>query len=211
MHMVAPAKLWTVAEVRALPDDGRRYELIDGMLIVDGVIVPDGDLALLERAMTPAPSWTHQLAVTLFSSLLLTYVVRHRLGYAIVAPADVPMGPGRIVQPDIFVVPTVAGRMPLDWTEAGGLLLAVEVLSPSSAHADKMVKRPLYLREGVPEYWIVDVDSRAIDRWQQGDTRPALLDETIEWLPRGASEPLLIDLVEFFAIVDPLRAAGGDR
>jgi Uma2 family endonuclease len=206
MNMVAPAKLWTVDEVRALPDDGRRYELIDGMLIVNGVIVPDGDLALLERALTPAPSWTHQLAVTLFSSLLLTYVVRRRIGYAIVAPADVPMGRGRIVQPDIFVIPTVAGRMPLDWTEAGGLLLAVEVLSPSSAHADKVVKRPLYLREGVPEYWIVDVDTRAVERWRQGDTRGELLDREIEWLPTGATEPLVIDLEEFFAIVDPARA-----
>jgi Uma2 family endonuclease len=205
--MTAPAKLWTLDEFYALPDDGRRYELIDGRLIVDGVLVPLGDLALLERAMTPPPPWRHQLAVTLLSSLLLTYVVRFGIGHAIAAPADVPLGEGLIVRPDIFVIPTTAaGRMPLDWAEAGGLLLAVEVLSPSSAHADKVTKRSLYLSEGVPEYWIVDVDSRAIDRWQQGDTRPALLDEKVEWLPRGASEPLVIDLVEFFAIVDPARA-----
>ena len=204
--MTAPARLWTLDEVYALPDDGRRYELIDGRLIVDGVLVPLGDLALLERAMTPPPPWRHQLAVTHLSSLLLTYVERFGIGYAIAGPADVPFGEGRIVRPDIFVVPTVAGRMPLDWAEAGGLLLAVEVLSPSSAHTDKVTKPSLYLSEGVPEYWIVDVDSRAIDRWQQGDARPALLDETIEWLPRGAIEPLVIDLVEFFAIVDPARA-----
>ena len=204
--MTAPAKLWTLDEVYALPDDGRRYELIHGRLIVDGVLVPLGDLALLERAMTPPPPWTHQLAVTLLSSLLLTYVARLGIGHAIAGPVGVPLGEGRIVRPDIFVIPTTAGRMPLDWAEAGGLLLTAEVLSPSSAHADKVTKPSLYLREGVPEYWIVDVDSRAIDRWQQGDARPALLDETIEWLPRGAIEPLVIDLVEFFGIVDPARA-----
>ena len=203
MPMVAPAKLWTIDEVRALPDDGRRFELIDGTLIVNGVVAPDGDLASLDPAMTPSPSWTHQMAVPLMWQILHSYVTRHRIGYAIVAPADVLLGATKVVQPDVFVVPSVGGVMPRDWAEAGRVLLAVEVLSLSSARTDRILKREFYLREGVPEYWIVDVNTRAVERWRQGDTRAELLGERLEWSPPGAIEPLVIDLDGYFSSVAP--------
>jgi Uma2 family endonuclease len=53
----------------------------------------------------------------------------------------------------------------------------------------------------VPEYWIVDVDTRAVERWRANELRAELLAERIEWHPEGAEEPLVIDLAEYFADV----------
>jgi Uma2 family endonuclease len=80
------------------------------------------------------------------------------------------------------------------------LLLAVEVLSPSSGRYDRVTKRPHYQRH-VPEYWIVDLDARLFERWRAGDERPEILTETLEWTPAGASEPFTLDLIRFFALV----------
>ena len=81
------------------------------------------------------------------------------------------------------------------------LLLAIEVLSPSSHRADRTKKRILYQRFAVPEYWIVDSVGRLIERWRPGDERPEILTGLIEWQPSQAYPPLLIDLAQFFARV----------
>lgn len=183
MHM-AINRLWTVDEVRALPDDGMRYEVVDGQLLV-----------------TPAPSWTHGEAVQELQYRLHAWLRTVGIGHVKVAPADVVLGPRTLVQPDLFVVPLVNGRRPDDWQEAGRMLLAVEVLSPGTARRDRIIKRELYQRTQVPEYWIVDVDTRAVERWRANDLRAELLADRIEWRPEGAEEPLVIDLAEYFASV----------
>ncbi len=184
MPMATPQKLWTVEEVHALPDDGNRYELVDGELLV-----------------TPAPSWRHGDAVLALVTRLHAYVTAHGVGHLKIAPQDVIWGRRTVVEPDLFVVPLVAGRRPRTWDEVGRLLLAVEVLSPSSARADRIVKRRLYQREGVPEYWIVDVDARLVERWRPADERAELLTEAIAWRPDPARPPLVIDLATYFAEV----------
>jgi Uma2 family endonuclease len=170
--------------VRALPDDGSRYEVIDGELFV-----------------TPAPSWTHQRAVRELLLLLVPYLGAHQLGDAIAAPADVVFGPRNMVEPDLFVVPLVAGALPRAWEEVGRLLLTVEVLSPSTRLADRGDKRVLYQRKGVPEYWIVDVDNRRVERWRPEDSAPEILTETLEWQPDRFTESLTVDLQRYFARV----------
>ena len=72
------------------------------------------------------------------------------------------------------------------------------ILSPSTARADRHVKRRLYQRERVPEYWIVDVDARLIERWRPEDERPEILAEQLEWRPDPAHPPLTIDLPAYF-------------
>lgn len=201
MGMATTARKWTIEEWRALPEDGRRYELIDGILLVNGVIVPDGDLEALPREMTPSPSWSHQDAVARLLLLLLPYARERMLGDVIVSPADVELEPGRVVEPDLFVVPLVGGKRPRAWEEVGRLLLAVEVLSPSTARVDRTLKRHFYQRAGVPEYWIVDVDARLIERWRPEDERPEILTERIEWGPDAAQPPLVVELEPFFAEV----------
>jgi Uma2 family endonuclease len=184
--MAMPAQLaeWTVEMVRALPDDGNRYEVIDGELFV-----------------TLAPSWTHQRAVLELALELAPYVRQHAIGDALFAPADVMFGPRDMIQPDLFVVPLVNGSPPRTWEEVGRLLLAVEVLSPSTIRTDRSPKRDLYQRKNVPEYWIVDADTRMVERWQPNDMSPETLTSTLEWQPDRFTEPLVIDLSRYFTRV----------
>lgn len=172
---------WTAEMVRALPDDGKRYEVVGGELLV-----------------TPAPRLAHQRAVMELWRLIADYVSDRALGEALVSPADIEFAAHTMVQPDVFVAPLVAGHRPRDWSEIEGLLLAVEVLSPSTARADRQVKRWLYQRQGVGEYWIVDLDARLVERWRPQDERPELVAERLAWRPASSGESLEIDLSEFF-------------
>ena len=79
------------------------------------------------------------------------------------------------------------------------LLLVIEVLSPTSARADRVIKRRRYQRAAIPEYWLIDTDSRTIECWRPGDDRLEVLADTIRWQPDGAVEPLVIDIPAYFA------------
>jgi len=92
----------------------------------------------------------------------------------------------------------VNGRRPRTWDEVGRLLLAVEVLSPSTARKDRVAKRSLYQRYGVPEYWLVDVDGGVVERWRPCDERPEILTDRLEWQPSVEHTPLSIDLIAYF-------------
>ena len=124
MHMPAFRRQWTVDDLQDLPDDGQRYEVIDGELFV-----------------TPAPSFKHQRALGVLYRLIADYLDRERVGYVFFAPADVTFSPKRGVQPDVFVVPGIDGRSPESFAEVKRLLLAIETLSPSTARLDRVVKR----------------------------------------------------------------------
>jgi Uma2 family endonuclease len=181
MHMPDVAKRWTREEVLALPDDGNRYEQLDGELLV-----------------TPSPAGIHQRAVWKLYDRVHPYVREHRLGLAGLAPADLDFRTGQSLQPDLFVVPLFEGREPLHWSEFGIPLLIAEVLSPSTAMSDRNRKRTRYQRSGVGEYWIVDTDARLIERWKPEDERPEILTERIEWQPDATVPALDIDLAEYF-------------
>jgi Uma2 family endonuclease len=182
--MATDTRKWTAEMVRALPDDGNRYEVIDGELFV-----------------TPAPTWEHQAASSKLFLRLATYLAAHTIGEVMYAPADVTFDEERMVEPDLFVVPLVEGRVPRTWEEVGRLLLAVEVLSPTTGRADRQAKRRLYQRQRVPEYWIVDVDARLIERWRPEDERPEILTEQLVWQPDAAHAPLEIDIPAYFTEV----------
>ncbi len=185
-HPIAKAgtRGWTAEMLDELPDDGNRYEIIDGELFV-----------------TPSPTWRHGDAAMELFRLLDSYVRAHALGHVKVAPQDVVYSRRTVVVPDLFVVPLVGGRKPRTWAEAGRLLLAVEVLSPGSQRADRWAKRVLYQRENVPEYWIVDVDARLVERWRPGDERPEIVGDRLEWQPEASRPALAIDLAKYFAEV----------
>jgi Uma2 family endonuclease len=138
MGMPGTARRYTVDEVLAFPDDGNRYELVDGELLV-----------------TPSPAQPHQIVLGELYAQLRAYVKRRaHVARAFFAPADIIWGPEEHVQPDLFVVP--ATEVTDDWRDCRTLLLAVEVVSPSSARADRLTKRRLYQRRGVASYWVVD-------------------------------------------------------
>lgn len=172
---------WTVADLAGLPDDGNRYEVLDGILYV-----------------TPSPSADHQTAVQALHRLLADYLDREPTGFVFVAPGDVTFSPRRLVQPDLFVVPLQEGRRPRRFADVKHLLLAVEVLSPSTSRADRVAKRTVYREEGVEVYWVVDLDARTVERSVPNDLRVEVLTDRIEWHPAGAERPLIIDLEEYF-------------
>lgn len=190
MHMPAqrtPPRRWTEAEFYQARDAapfGERWELLDGEVLV-----------------TPSPHWTHQGVAVQLAFRLNAYVQQHALGKVFTSPLDVKLELGLVLQPDILIVP--AGELE-KWSDTvRRLLLAVEVLSPSSARFDRVTKRPGYQRNRVPEYWIVDAESRTVERWRPDDARPELISERLEWRPEGAREPLSLALPEFFAEVLP--------
>jgi len=182
MPTLAP-RYWTAADVRELPDDGNRYECIDGELLV-----------------TPAPRGGHQAAIRDLFRLLDPYVKAHAVGEILWSPADIELEPDNLVQPDLFVarlLPQITKFR--NWADIAGLALAVEVLSPSTARYDREVKRRFYQRAGVSEYWIVDVDARCIERWRPAVAQPEVLAESLRWQPVGAGAALEVDVAGFFA------------
>ena len=183
MGMPQAAERWTAEMVRALPDDGNRYEVIDGELLV-----------------SPSPQAPHQRAVMelVFRLIAVARAAGHEV---LTSPADIELDPFGMVQPDVFVQGRVGGRLSARWNSGAPLFLVVEVLSPSTARADRQVKRRRIQQARVPEYWIVDLDSRTIERWRPDDERPEILAEAIDWLPPGASSPVTVDLRAFFAYI----------
>ena len=174
------ARRWSRKAVLALPDDGYRYELVSGELVV-----------------TPAPGGRHQMAVG-----ELFHRIRLALDHAectaarvLFSPADIQLGEEEILQPDLFIYRL--GHPVNDWREITSLLVAIEVLSPSTARYDRGLKRLRYQRARVPEYWIVDLDGRVVERWRPDDTRPEVLAERLQWTSGDGAE-LDLDLGEFF-------------
>ena len=143
MGMPEQATRWTAAMVRALPDDGNRYEVVDGELLV-----------------TPAPARPHQWVVGAIHVELELYARAQQRFVVMLSPSDVELDRYGLVQPDVFVEGLVDGRPAGEWNAGAPLLLAVEVLSPSTARADRTTKRRRYQRARIPEYWIVDPDAR---------------------------------------------------
>ncbi len=182
MGMPQAPTQWTAAAVRNLPDDGLRYELVDGELVV-----------------TPAPSWSHQRVAVALLHRIHPWLAGTGVGIILFSPADIALGEDEILQPDLFVTPLDAQAPIRSWTDVTRLLLAVEILSPSTARYDRLLKRRRYQRAGVPEYWIVDPDARLVERWRPEDTRPEVVGEILTWQPDPGQAALEIDLVAMFA------------
>lgn len=178
----APHRPWTEEEFYAARDaapPGERWELVDGEVLV-----------------TPSPHWLHQRIVGRLYVLLDAYVRPRGFGEVFASPLDVKLQPGLVLQPDLLVVPSGELRRRSDTVKR--LLLAAEVVSPSSARYDRVTKRPHYQRNRVSEYWIVDDMSQTIERWTPDHDRPELLAEQLTWHPSGVSEPFGLDIVQFF-------------
>jgi Uma2 family endonuclease len=184
----AAAARWTADMVRALPADGNRYEVIDGVLLV-----------------TPSPGFPHQTVGGQLHGLLWTYlreIGRERTLFY--SPADISWNPETLVQPDLFVVHP--RELSGEWKAIQTLLLAIEVVSPSSRRTDYTRKRELYQRYGVREYWVVDPKRGHVEVWHPGDKTPVVVTTTLTWspdlalLPPGhpALGPLTLDLPDLF-------------
>lgn len=127
------------------------------------------------------------------------YTEKQSIGITLLPPADIELREESIVQPDVFVLPPDdRALIDIKWTDFRSLVLAVEVLSPSTARDDRTRKRDLYMDNNVAEYWIVDLDGRLVERWFPGRENPIVETSAFEWRPAGSSEPLTIDLPALF-------------
>jgi Uma2 family endonuclease len=175
-------KRWTAREVQGMQDaDPRhRYQVVDGELLV-----------------SPAPKPVHQLCVVELIRRLGAYLDNWDVGDLLAGPGEVVPDAHTAMQPDVFVTPSVGGMPPDDWNTNGRLLLAIEVLSPSTARFDRVKKRPKYQAMGAV-YWIVDTDARVVEAWLPNATQPDIHAERVAWQPEGAGEPFVLDLSGFF-------------
>ena len=133
------------------PED-KRYELIDGELI-----------------LAAAPRRAHQDTQASIGSSLYTFVRRNDLGKFYFSPRDVVFSDTEIVQPDLLFISSERLHIDTETEVRGAPDLVVEILSPSTAEYDKTVKRTLYARHGVREYWLVDTDAMTITVLRLGD------------------------------------------
>jgi Uma2 family endonuclease len=157
---------WTYSEYARLPDDGNRYEVIDGELCV-----------------TPSPGPTHQRVAAKLFTILYRYVEEHNLG-EMLWDLDLLFVSGQFLRPDMLFVPRhlAAGLTDRGMEETPGLV--VEILSPHSKRIDRFKKPPRYRDFGVPEYWVVDPYSRAIERYRlASDAAPEICREILSWKP----------------------------
>lgn len=179
MGMAAPT-YYTAEMVRALPEDGNKYEVVHGELLV-----------------TPAPRPWHEVVWGRLFIALNDYLQREPIGHLFGSRSDISWGPDTLVSPDIIVVPLEEARM-LEWAQMRHLLLVAEVLSPSSKRHDRFTKRRLYQEQGVPVYWIVDGDAHTAEVWTPEARFPHIERERLVWHPAGAGIPFTLTLSELF-------------
>ena len=180
MVMPDDVRRYTAQMVRELPEDGNRYEVVHGELFV-----------------TPAPLPRHQAVVLRLHLLLHPYLESvGRKGWVFLGPADISWDDETLVQPDVLVVPRE--EVTNDWTTYKTLLLAVEIVSPSSARIDRVIKRRLYQENRVGTYWIVDPDAGLVEVWHPEDERPEIVSDTLRWRLESGAPELAIDVRELF-------------
>ncbi|MEM1096544.1 MAG: Uma2 family endonuclease [Bacteroidota bacterium] len=144
IEKLTPIRL-TYEDYCVLPEDGKRYEIIDGDLF-----------------MSPAPSFWHQRYLVRILTSISTYLELHPIGEAVVAPLDVILDDENIVQPDLVFISQAKAHLIAKRGLEGAPDLIVEVLSPSNRRRDEVVKRALYEKHGVEEYWMVDSEADTV-------------------------------------------------
>jgi Uma2 family endonuclease len=179
MGMAAPV-YYSAEMVRALPDDGKRYETVHGELLV-----------------TPAPRELHQRILLRLALAIGSYLERYPVGALYASPADISWTPDTLVQPDLFVAALEEART-AEWSRFRTLVLAIEILSPSTTRQDRFTKRRLYQEAGVAAYWVVNPDARAVEVWTPSAQFPDVVTGVLVWHPAGAAEPLTLSLETLF-------------
>lgn len=182
-RVVALPRRYTVADYDLLPEDGPRHELIDGVLIE-----------------MPGPTVLHQRLVGWLYRLMAGFVQRDHLGEVLLAPLDVELSDGRVVQPDILFVSSGRSEVITDARIVGAPDLVVEISSPTTRDRDLIGKRNAYREAGVREYWFVDVDERTLTIWVAGDSDWDALDADEQGHARSTVlSGLTVDPVALFA------------
>lgn len=181
--MQVQPRLLTYDDLLRMPEDGNRYEIVGGELIV-----------------SPAPALIHQRCSYLLTRLIGDYVDSRQLGHVYFAPVDVRLSPHNVVEPDVLFIRKDRLATYLNLAAVlGPPDLVVEIISPSSQKTDPGRKYDLYAASGIPEYWIVDPMTQ---RFQMFLLRGDHYEVQAEVDGRLASEilpGLVVDLAALFA------------
>src|SRR6478672_1869914 len=177
MGMALTVPRYTVADLDLLPDDGNRYEVLAGTLLV-----------------TPSPSSAHQGIAARLSALFASHLLSRRLG--LFSPGVMTLPPLTQLEPDLLIVPP-RFTLGISWAEISEHWLAVEVLSRSSRVYDREFKRDAYLALGVREVWLVDLRDRCIEVCTQpGEGR--LMRDAVTWSMPDGDVSVQVELTELF-------------
>ncbi|MHC9541654.1 MAG: Uma2 family endonuclease [Vulcanimicrobiota bacterium] len=135
-----------------LPVDGRRYEIVEGELV-----------------MNPAPSLNHQRVSRKLEFILIEHVEKNQLGEIFDAPFDVLFSDITVMQPDIVFISREHSSILTERGVTGAPDLVIEILSPGTSRLDRFTKFQTYSRYGVSWYWIVDPDLKSLDEYRLHD------------------------------------------
>ncbi|HET7584224.1 MAG TPA: Uma2 family endonuclease [Gemmatimonadaceae bacterium] len=170
---------YTIEELQHFPDDGNRYELLDGLLLV-----------------TPSPGVSHEVVVARLAATLAA-VVQATGDACVVCHGAVVQARDTQLEPDLLVFPSrFAGAA--KWQEITERWLAVEVVSRSSRIYDREFKRDAYLALGVQEVWLVDRHAQTVEVSRARGVH-VMVDDVLRWWPPGVGRVVEIPLAELFA------------
>jgi Uma2 family endonuclease len=178
MKPANPAVKLTYEDYLQFPDDGKRHELIDG-----------------EHFVTPTPIRKHQAVAGNLFGMLWNYLQQHRAGRVFAAPFDVILSDADVVEPDLLYLSNqrLSEIETSPWVR-GAPDLVVEIGSPGTRRRDETIKRRLYERSGVSEYWVVDPEIDTVKVYRRhGDRFERTAELSAEAGDRLAS-PLFPDL-----------------
>lgn len=178
MAMPVAVPRYTLEDLSAFPDDGNRYELVDGFLLV-----------------TPAPLPSHEVVVSRLVGALTLYLGAQ--GGRVLTHGAVEVRPNVHLEPDILVVPEPS-KVPDSWLGFRTWWLAVEVSGRGSRIYDRDFKRPAYLRAGVGEVWRADLRERCLFVTTPRDTEERRVNGVLFWLAPGESDQLRLDVSGLF-------------
>ena len=146
MHIPEGKIILTYEDYVLLPNDGKRYEILEGELTV-----------------TPAPSTKHQTASGNLFVLLAHYIKERDLGKLFHAPIDLILESTSVLQPDLLFVSKARQHIITERAIEGAPDLVIEILSPTTSRTDRVTKAQIYARHSIPAYWIVDPEQEAIE------------------------------------------------
>ena len=185
MATAGSARKLTYDDLLAMPDDGLRHEIIDGVLYV-----------------SPSPSLPHQFTLGKLHQAIANYLDANPVGEAYLAPFDVVFTRHDVVEPDLLFVAVDRLGVLTERNVSGSPDLVVEILSPSTRRVDLTLKRELFERQAVREYWVVDPLAGTVDAWRRDGSRLVLRERLSRERGDVLTSPLLpgfdVALVKLF-------------
>ena len=182
MFMAIETASWTREDLARFPEDGNRYEVLDGELLV-----------------TPQAGFDHQFVAARLAHALYDYCAAHAVG-VVVGPGAVIWGKNEL-QPDIEIIPVAPPRpRTRTWQSLPFPILAVEILSPSgmSRGRDLGVKRTAYLERGIATYWVLDLDERRVHCWTSAVRNETVVSDILRWHPKPGTPAFEISIDQLF-------------